>query len=98
LDQRPGSTSSARLSLGRSAAIIGRCPTHLAPGQRQLRPRAPRRLEAVTAWIRRLGPDDRQPHDALARALGERRAADVLGTGAQRDTPKRGPAKVIGPC
>jgi hypothetical protein len=38
-----------------------------------------RRLEAATARIRRLEADNCQLRDALARALGERRAAQVLG-------------------
>jgi hypothetical protein len=46
-----------------------------------------RRLEAATARIRHLEADNQQLRDALARALGERRAA---GTSRQtsRDTPK----------
>jgi Family of unknown function (DUF6262) len=46
-----------------------------------------RRLEAATARIRHLEADNKQLRDALARALGERRAA---GTSRQtsRDTPK----------
>ena len=38
-----------------------------------------RRLEAATARIRQLETDNQQLRDALARTLGERRAADVLG-------------------
>jgi Family of unknown function (DUF6262) len=53
-----------------------------------------RRLEAATDRIRRLEADNQQLRDALARALGERRAADVL----SRDTPKKKPPKIIGPC
>ena len=37
-----------------------------------------RRLEAATSRIRYLEADNQQLRDALARALGERRAADVL--------------------
>jgi uncharacterized protein DUF6262 len=46
-----------------------------------------RRLEAATARIRHLEADNKKLRDALARALGERRAA---GTSRQtsRDTPK----------
>jgi hypothetical protein len=57
-----------------------------------------RRLEAATARIRRLEADNQQLRDALARALGERRAADVLGQAGGRDTPRRNPSKIIGPC
>lgn len=56
-----------------------------------------RRLEAATARIRQLEADNQQLRDALARALGERRAAAVLGD-AGRDTPKRNSSKIIGPC
>jgi hypothetical protein len=56
-----------------------------------------RRLEAATARIRQLEADNQQLRDALARALGERRAADVLGQASHRDTPKRNSPKIIGP-
>jgi hypothetical protein len=55
-----------------------------------------RRLEAAAARIRQLEADNQQLRDALARALGERRAAAVLGE-AGRDTPKRNSSKIIGP-
>ena len=48
-----------------------------------------RRLEAATARIRQLEADNQQLRDALARALGERRAVEVLGQENGRDTPKR---------
>jgi len=57
-----------------------------------------RRLEAATARIRRLETDNQQLRDALARALGERRAFDVLGQMNGRDTPKENLPKIIGPC
>jgi hypothetical protein len=57
-----------------------------------------RRLEAATSRIRHLEADNQQLRDALARALGERRAADVLGQTSGRDTPKKNPSKIIGPC
>ena len=57
-----------------------------------------RRLEAATARIRRLEADNQQLRDALARALGEQRASDVLGQHGGRDTPSRDMAKIIGPC
>ncbi|HEY2834166.1 MAG TPA: DUF6262 family protein [Sporichthyaceae bacterium] len=57
-----------------------------------------RRLEAATERIRHLEHDNQQLRDALARALGERRAADIRGGPPGRDTPNRKPAKLIGPC
>lgn len=57
-----------------------------------------RRLEAATDRIQRLESENHELRDALARALGERRAADVLGRTTSRDTPKRRPSKIIGPC
>jgi hypothetical protein len=56
-----------------------------------------RRLEAATARIRHLEADNQQLRDALARALGERRAAEVLGRN-DHDTPKANAPKIIGPC
>jgi len=53
-----------------------------------------RRLEAATARIRHLEADNQQLRDALARALGERRAAEILG----HDTPKKTSPKITGPC
>jgi hypothetical protein len=46
-----------------------------------------RRLEAATARIRQLEADNQQLRDALARALGERRASEVLGHRNGHDTP-----------
>jgi Family of unknown function (DUF6262) len=57
-----------------------------------------RRLEAATARIRHLETDNQQLRDALARALGERRAAEVLGHNGGHDTPKKNSPKIIGPC
>ena len=57
-----------------------------------------RRLEAATARIHRLETDNQQLRDALARALGERRAIEVLGQVNGRDTPKKNTPKIIGPC
>jgi Family of unknown function (DUF6262) len=56
-----------------------------------------RRLEAAAARILQLEADNQQLRDALARALGERRAAAVLGE-ADRDTPKRNSSRITGPC
>ncbi len=71
-----------------------------APPQRQRAsdPSLLRRLEAATSRIRRLEADNRQLRDALARALGQRRAADVLGHNGNRDTPKRNSPEIVGPC
>jgi len=66
--------------------------------QRASDPSLLRRLEAATARIRRLEADNQQLRDALARALGEQRASDVLGQHGGRDTPSRDMAKIIGPC
>jgi hypothetical protein len=57
-----------------------------------------RRLEAATARIRHLEADNQQLRDALARALGECRAAEVLGQNGGRDTPKENSPEIIGPC
>ena len=57
-----------------------------------------RRLEAATGRIRDLEADNQQLRDALARALGERRAAEVLGHNGNHDTPKRNSPKIAGPC
>lgn len=57
-----------------------------------------RRLEAATARIRHLETDNQQLRDALARALGERRALEVPGEMNGRDTPKKNSPKIIGPC
>jgi len=56
-----------------------------------------RRLEAATARIHRLETDNQQLRDALARALGERRATEVIGQRNGRDTPKKNSPKIIGP-
>jgi len=57
-----------------------------------------RRLETATARIRRLEADNQHLRQALARALGERRAADLVGQTGRRDTPKKSSPKLIGPC
>src|SRR5712691_5325362 len=48
-----------------------------------------RRLEATADRIRRLEEENQQLRDALARALGERRAAEIRGDAHSRDTPER---------
>ena len=55
-----------------------------------------RRLESATERIRRLEEENVQLRESLALALGERRAADVLGN--TRDTPRNKSAAIIGPC
>ena len=56
-----------------------------------------RRLEVATDRIRRLESENQQLRDAVARALGERRATNVLGRTNGRDTPNRGTSKVTEP-
>lgn len=75
-------------------------PPALTPPERQRASASSllRRLEAATARIRRLEADNQQLHDALAQALGERRAAEVLGHNGNHDTPKRSSPKIVGPC
>lgn len=53
-----------------------------------------RRLEAATARIRHLEADNQQLRDALARALGDRRAAGTSRQ-ASRDTPKGDSSELI---
>ena len=56
-----------------------------------------RRLEAATTRIHRLEADNQQLRDALARALGEFRAAEGLGRNGDHDTPKANSPKTTGP-
>ncbi|MGH3755470.1 MAG: DUF6262 family protein [Pseudonocardiaceae bacterium] len=56
-----------------------------------------RRLEAATARIRTLHNENQQLRDALAKALGDRRTADIRGELRDRDTPKRSATKTIDP-
>jgi hypothetical protein len=62
--------------------------------QRASEPSLLRRLEAATARIRHLEADNQQLRDALARALGERRANRALRP-ASRDTPNENPSGLI---
>ncbi|MCA1706041.1 MAG: DUF6262 family protein [Actinobacteria bacterium] len=55
-----------------------------------------RRLEAAAERVRRLEAENQQLREALALALGDRRADTVLGGG--RDTPRKKSAAIIGPC
>jgi len=57
-----------------------------------------RRLEAAADRIRRLESENQQLRDALARALGERRAAEILGQAPSRDTPNTKKPEITGPC
>ncbi|MDT3446703.1 DUF6262 family protein [Pseudofrankia sp. BMG5.37] len=57
-----------------------------------------RRLEAATGRIRRLEHDNQQLRDALARALGDNRTAEILGRPNAHATPKKKPGRLIGPC
>lgn len=54
------------------------------------------RLEVATTRIRQLEVDNKRLRDALAQALGERRAAEILGK--HRDTPRKQTSLIIGPC
>jgi Family of unknown function (DUF6262) len=55
-----------------------------------------RRLEAATERIQRLEAENQQLREALAQALGKRRADNVLGDAS--DTPRKKSAAIIGPC
>jgi hypothetical protein len=55
-----------------------------------------RRLESAAERIRRLESENQQLREALALALGERRAATVLGS--THDTPRKKSIPIIGPC
>jgi Family of unknown function (DUF6262) len=55
-----------------------------------------RRLESATERIKRLETENQQLREALALALGEQRAAIVLGS--TRDTPRKKSTPIIGPC
>jgi hypothetical protein len=57
-----------------------------------------RRLQAAADRIRQLEDDNRDLREALARALGQRRADDILGDQARRDTPSKRTPKAIEPC
>jgi hypothetical protein len=54
------------------------------------------RLEVATTRIRQLELDNKRLRDALARALGEQRAAEILGN--HCDTPRKRISSIIGPC
>ncbi|MGB8256867.1 MAG: hypothetical protein WCE71_16105, partial [Pseudonocardiaceae bacterium] len=54
------------------------------------------RLEVATTRIRHLEVDNKRLRDALAEALGEQRAAAILGN--HCDTPRRRISSIIEPC
>jgi hypothetical protein len=64
--------------------------------QRASDPSLRQRLELATTRIRQLETDNKQLRYALAQALGERRAAEILGS--RHDTPRRQISPIIGPC
>jgi hypothetical protein len=55
-----------------------------------------RRLEVMTERNRQLEAENRQLREALAVALGEQRAATIIGR--PGDTPRKKSQPVIGPC
>jgi hypothetical protein len=55
-----------------------------------------RRLESAAERIRRLETEIQQLRETLALAIGERRAATVLGS--THDTPRKKSIPIIGPC
>jgi hypothetical protein len=61
--------------------------TSIPQRQRASEPSLLRRLDTATTRIRSLEAENRQLRDALARTLGERRAADILGQTRPQDTP-----------
>ena len=67
-------------------------PTGNAPSDTSLR----RRLEVATERNRQLETENRHLREALAVALGEQRAASIVGQ--LGDTPTRKSQPVIGPC
>ena len=54
-----------------------------------------RRLEVATDRIRQVEAENRHLHEALAVALGEQRAASIVGQ--PRDTPRKKSQPIIGP-
>jgi hypothetical protein len=76
---------------------LTRSPSTIPDRQRASDASLLRRLEAATARIRTLHNENQQLRDALAKALGNRRTADIRGEFHDRDTPKRSATKTIGP-
>ena len=74
-----------------------RSPTTIPDRQRASDASLLRRLEAATARIRTLHNENQQLRDALAKALGDRRTANIRGELHDRDTPKRSATKTISP-
>ncbi len=75
-----------------------RSPATIPDRQRASEASLLRRLEAATARIRTLHNENQQLRDALAKALGDRRTADIHRELHNPDTPKRSATKTIGPC
>jgi Family of unknown function (DUF6262) len=75
-----------------------RSPTVVPDRQRASDVSLLRRLQIATDRIHRLEEENREIREALAQALGQRRTAGILGRTDHGDTPKRNPAKIIGPC
>jgi hypothetical protein len=55
-----------------------------------------RRLESAAERIQRLEAENQQLREALALALGQHRASNILGN--TPDTPRKKSAPIIGPC
>jgi len=89
-----------RLDIERRRRRHRPAPAQTVPPERQRASDASllQRLHAATERIHRLEHDNQQLRDTLARALGERRTADILGHPAGHDTPNGKPAKPVGPC
>jgi Family of unknown function (DUF6262) len=81
----------------RERRSLTRSPATIPDRQRASDASLLRRLEAATARIRTLHNENQQLRDALAKALGDRRTADIRGEFHDRDTPKRSATKTIGP-
>jgi uncharacterized protein DUF6262 len=75
-----------------------RSPATIPDRQRASEASLLRRLEAATTRIRTLHNENQQLRDALAKALGDRRTADIHGEHHDHDTPKRSTTKTISPC
>lgn len=71
-----------------------RSPTAVPPDrQRATDTSLLRRLQTATDRIAQLEDDNRQLHDGLAAALGQRRTAAILGQPGNDDTPNNNPQK-----
>ena len=88
-----------RIQIDRLRARHSIQPTVLTVPDRQKASEASllRRLQAATDRIHRLEEENQRLRKALANALGQRRAEDVIGQSSHRDTPNRKNSKIIGP-